>query len=84
MSRTPPELNHRERATLHAIAAGRVEMTCSCEPDLFVDGACSCDQVTNHGLVRSGYLRAARTGGVGARVAAHLTEAGYRALAATA
>lgn len=50
MSRTANELNHREHATLRAVADGRVEMSSGREPDLFVDGACCCNQVTAHHL----------------------------------
>jgi hypothetical protein len=33
------ELNHRQRATLRAVAAGHAEICYSCEPDLFAHGA---------------------------------------------
>ncbi|MGH3947955.1 MAG: hypothetical protein ACRDSE_02360 [Pseudonocardiaceae bacterium] len=45
-------LTGRDRAILAAVAAGRVEMSCSCEPDLFVDGLCCCDQVAARNLAR--------------------------------
>lgn len=56
------ELSHRERTTLFAIAAGRAEITCSCEPDLFIDGLAYCDQFTAHRLVRKGLVAASRPG----------------------
>ncbi|GAA4851295.1 hypothetical protein GCM10025787_38090 [Saccharopolyspora rosea] len=57
MSPTALELNQRERSTLRAVAAGRVEMTSGSEPDLFVDGLCYSDQATAHGLVHKGLLK---------------------------
>ncbi|MET9265717.1 hypothetical protein [Amycolatopsis sp. NPDC004079] len=74
------ELNHRERATLRAVAGGHAEISCSCEPDLFVDGLSCCDQGTVRDLVRKGLIAPAEDGACGARVRAVLTEAGARAL----
>lgn len=74
------ELNHRERATLRAVAEGHAEISCSCEPDLFVDGLSLCDQGTVRDLVRKGLIGPAEDGACGARVRAVLTEAGVRAL----
>jgi hypothetical protein len=71
------QLSHRARAILRAIAAGRVQMSHSCEPDLFIDGVACCDQVTAHALAHGGYLRPARSGD---RVPAELTDAGRAAL----
>ncbi|MFC4000550.1 hypothetical protein ACFS2C_10800 [Prauserella oleivorans] len=80
------DLNHRERATLMAIAEGGAELTSSCEPDLFIDGLACCDQATVHSLARRGYIAPAFTARKGQRVPAVLTEAGRAALglAATA
>lgn len=75
-----PELNHRERATLLAVAQGGAELTCSCEPDLFVDGLACCDQTTVHRLARAGLIAPAHPGTPGGRVPAVLTDAGKRAL----
>ncbi|WP_033292242.1 hypothetical protein [Amycolatopsis jejuensis] len=75
------ELNHRERATLRAVAEGHAEISCSCEPDLFVDGLSCCDQATVRDLVRNGLIEAAAEGPCGGRVPARLTAAGKRALA---
>jgi hypothetical protein len=74
------ELNHRERATLRAVALGNAEITCSCEPDLFLDGLACCDQSTAHRLANSGLVVPARTGRAGERVPALITERGRAAL----
>lgn len=47
------ELNRRALAMLRAVGAGRAELTCSCEPDLRVDGLPCCDQATAHALARA-------------------------------
>jgi hypothetical protein len=73
------ELTHRAMAMLKAVAAGRAQMSCSCEPDLFIDGFACCDQMTAHALARGGYLRPAVESAAG-RVPAELTEAGHAAL----
>lgn len=74
------ELNHRERATLRAVAEGHAEISCSCEPDLFVDGLACCDQHTAHRLAHLGLVAPAHDGQWGERVPARLTEAGAEAL----
>lgn len=76
------ELNFRERATLRAVAGGRAEISCSCEPDLFIDGLSCCDQTTVHRLARRGLIAPAHQGKCGERVQAVLTEAGALALGA--
>ena len=76
MSRVLFELNHRERATLRAVADGRVEITCSSEPDLYVDGLPFCDQATARRLVHGGFVRGAEEGVLGVRVPAVLTADG--------
>ncbi|KDN16945.1 hypothetical protein [Amycolatopsis rifamycinica] len=83
MSGSRVELTHRAMAMLKAVAEGRAQMSCSCEPDLFVDGFACCDQSTAHALAHGGYLRPAVEGATG-RVAAELTEAGQAALEITA
>lgn len=75
------ELNHRERATLNAVATGRAEMTCSSEPDLFFDGLACCDQTTARRLANRGFIAPARPGLPHERVPALLTEAGRATLA---
>ncbi|GAA4525724.1 hypothetical protein [Amycolatopsis samaneae] len=73
------ELTHRAIAMLKAVAAGRAMMSCSCEPDLFIDGFACCDQMTAHALARAGYIRPAAEAATGA-VPAALTEAGEAAI----
>ncbi|WP_370961508.1 hypothetical protein [Amycolatopsis sp. cg9] len=82
MSGSGVELTHRAMAMLKAVAAGRAQMSCSCEPDLFIDGFACCDQMTAHALAHGGYLRPAVEAGAG-RVPAELTEAGRAALEIT-
>ena len=74
------ELTHRHYALLRAVGAGRCELTCSCEPDLFIDGRTCCDQTAAHLLARAGLIRPAVRGRVGQRVPAQLTDAGRAAL----
>jgi hypothetical protein len=74
------ELNHRERATLRAVARGNAEITCSCEPDLFLDGLACCDQSTAHRLANAGLVVAAHHGKPGERVPAVITDRGRAAL----
>lgn len=71
---------HRAQAILRAVAAGRVRMTLSCEPDLFVDGLACCDQATAHWLHRTGLVRPAAPGRIGDLVPAKLTAAGAEIL----
>jgi hypothetical protein len=74
------ELNNRERATLRAVARGQAELTCSCEPDLFVEGLAFSDQLTAHSLVRRGLIAPVRPGNRGELVPARVTDAGRAAL----
>lgn len=74
------ELNHRERATLRAVATGRAQLTHSREPDLFIDGLAVCDQTCARRLANLGLIAAARDGQPGERVPAVLTKAGEAAL----
>ncbi|MPZ00057.1 MAG: hypothetical protein GEU97_19115 [Actinophytocola sp.] len=71
------QLNHRERATLLAVAHGNAEMSCSCEPDLFIDGLACCDQFTAHRLAQLGLIAPVRQGTVRELVPATLTRAGH-------
>ncbi|MBA0128285.1 hypothetical protein H0B56_22290 [Haloechinothrix sp. YIM 98757] len=80
MSTEVDELNHRERATLRAVARGQAELTCSCEPDLFLDGLAFSDQLTAHSLVRRGLIAPDRPGRRGDLVPARVTDAGRAAL----
>lgn len=77
---TGQTLNNRERATLRAVGLGRAEITCSAEPDLFIDGIPCCDQFTAHRLARRGLVNGLRAGRVGERVPALLTDAARDAL----
>jgi len=80
MSLQTPELNYRERATLRAVAVGHAEISCSSEPDLFVDGLACCDQHTVRRLAHLGLIVAAWIGSYGQRVPALLTDTGMAAL----
>ncbi|MPY97039.1 MAG: hypothetical protein GEU97_03450 [Actinophytocola sp.] len=73
MAERTVDLNNRERATLRAIGLGRAEITCSCEPDLFIDGLACCDQFTAHRLAHLGLVVPVRAGRQGERVPAVLT-----------
>lgn len=70
------ELTHRHYALLRAVGAGRCELTCSREPDLFIDGRTCCDQTAAHLLAHAGLIRHAEPGAVGKLVPAQLTDAG--------
>lgn len=70
------ELTHRHLAMLRAVRAGRCELSNSCEPDLFIEGRTSCDQLAAHLLSKLGLIRPATKGPVGQRVPAQLTHAG--------
>lgn len=74
-------LNHRERSILQAVAQGRVEMSCSCEPDLFIDGIACCDQFTAHRLARLNLVQPQRVGRPAGRVPALVTAVAHGALA---
>ncbi|NKQ55000.1 hypothetical protein HFP15_19135 [Amycolatopsis sp. K13G38] len=63
-------------AILRAVASGRAEITCSCEPDVFIDGLACCDQMTARSLAHAGLICPARPGAVGHRVPVRLTAAG--------
>ncbi len=76
-----PVVNHRVRAMLRAVGAGRGRVSCSSEPDLFIDGLSCGDQFAAHALAHQGLVRAARPGRPGELVPAALTPAG-RALIA--
>lgn len=69
-------INGRALAMLRAVAAGRAQLTCSSEPDLFVDGLPCCDQFTAHVLAHEGLIRPSRVAPLGHRVPATLTAAG--------
>lgn len=77
----PEGLNHRALSMLRAVVAGRAQISCSTEPDLFIDGMPCCDQYTAHLLAHAGLIQPAAQGGVGELVPAALTHAGKVALA---
>lgn len=76
------DMNRRALRMLQDVAAGRAEMTCSCEPDLYVDGHHVCDQFTAHELARAQLIRPVSPPMVGQRARAELTTAGRTALTA--
>ena len=73
-------LNHRARAMLRAVIDGRAELSCSREPDLFIDGVPCCDQFTAHTLAHDGLIRHAYPAAIGKRVPATVTPAGLAAV----
>jgi hypothetical protein len=75
-------LTGRDRAILRAVAAGNAEFTWGAEPDLLLDGRYCCDQAAVHWLTRAGLIAPATAGEAGERVAATVTAAGRRELAA--
>ncbi|OXM69966.1 hypothetical protein [Amycolatopsis vastitatis] len=82
MSTPSNALSRRAIAMLKAVAEGRAELRCSCEPDLRVDGLSCCDQTTAHDLAHAGLVRATRLVAPGQWAPAELTDAGHRALGA--
>jgi len=75
-------LSGRDLALLRAVATGRAELAHSCEPDLFIDGLCCCDQYAAHQLAHRGLIRPAAGAPIGHRVRAELTGAGAAVLQA--
>ncbi|MFI5588715.1 hypothetical protein ACIA5G_26925 [Amycolatopsis sp. NPDC051758] len=69
-------VNHRMLSMLRAVGAGRGCVSCSSEPDLFIDGLSCGDQFAAHALAHQGLVRAAHPGRPGERVPAKLTAAG--------
>jgi hypothetical protein len=65
---------------LRAVVAGRAQISCSREPDLFIDNVPCCDQYTAHMLAHEGLIEPATEGEVGEVVPAQLTSAGAAAL----
>jgi hypothetical protein len=49
-------LNHRERAILRAVAAGRCQVTGDACPVLLIDGMGCCDQLAGPRLVGAGLI----------------------------
>jgi hypothetical protein len=73
-------MNFRALAMLRAVEEGRAQLTCSLEPDLFIDGVACCDQFTAHTLSHDGLIAPAHAGAIGQRVPATLTAAGRSAI----
>jgi hypothetical protein len=71
-----PLVNHRMLAMLRAVGAGRGRVSCSSEPDLFIDGLSCGDQFAAHALAHQGLIRPSRPGVPGELVPAHLTADG--------
>jgi hypothetical protein len=82
MTATLTPLTCRETALLRAVSEGRVDMTCSSEPDMFVDGLNCCDQPTARALFHHGWVRPAHPGTMTEHVPAELTAAGRAACGA--
>jgi hypothetical protein len=80
MSALAEGLNHRALSMLRAIFAGRAQISCSAEPDLFIDGVPCCDQYLAHTLAHDGLVEPAHKGTWGELVPAALTAAGVAAL----
>jgi hypothetical protein len=75
MPTTTTGLNHRDRAVLRAVAAGRCEIPAGAGGALIVDGLCFSDQFTGRRLTAAGLI----TAGAGP---ARLTASGQALLAA--
>ncbi len=58
---SPVILSRRDRALLHAVAAGRCELIITGVPDLRVDGRWYCDQPRAHALLAAGLVARATT-----------------------
>jgi hypothetical protein len=71
-----PLVNHRMLAMMRAVGAGRGRVSCSSEPDLFIDGLSCGDQFAAHALAHLGLVRATCAGLPGELVPAALTAAG--------
>ncbi|SDC42048.1 hypothetical protein [Actinokineospora iranica] len=80
---TPYELNYRVLAMLRAVDAGRAQISCGSEPDLYIDGVPCCDQFAAHTLTHDGLITGDQ-GRFGQLVPARLTVAGAAALASFA
>lgn len=66
---------------LRAVVAGRAMISCSSEPDLFIDEVPCCDQYMAHTLAHEGLIEPTARGAIGELVPARLTSAGEAALA---
>jgi hypothetical protein len=66
---------------LRAVAAGRAELTGSCEPDLQVDGLPCCDQGAARDLAHAGLVRQSSASAPWQWAPAELTPEGHHVLA---
>ncbi|WP_460397442.1 hypothetical protein [Actinophytocola sediminis] len=66
---------------LRAVVAGRATISCSSEPDLFIDNVPCCDQYMAHTLAHAGLIEPVAPGAIGDLMPARLTSAGEAALA---
>jgi hypothetical protein len=71
-----PLVNRRMLAMLRAVGAGRGRVSCSSEPDLFIDGLSCGDQFAAHTLAHLGLVRPTCPGLPGELVPAALTVVG--------
>jgi hypothetical protein len=58
MQTTTTSINHRDRAVLRAVAAGRCEIPAGSGGALTVDGLCFADQFTGRRLTAAGLIAA--------------------------
>lgn len=70
----------RAISMLIAVSEGRGEITCSCVPDLYIDGLSCCDQYLAHKITGAGLVRPVTLGPAGQRVRAELSMAGVAVL----
>lgn len=76
-------MTNRDLNILRDVAAGRVHMTCSCEPALTIDGLCCCDQTAGHRLTTAGLITPTTPGVPGQAVLATLTDTARTLLVST-
>lgn len=73
-----PQLCHRDRAVLRAVAAGRCQIAADAGVVLVIDGVCCCDQLIGTRLCEAGLI----TPGGSRPCPARLTESGRALLEA--
>lgn len=71
------DLNHREQRLLRLVASGRVTISCSSEPALYVDGRYFCDQFAVYRVTSADLITTARAGNRYEVVPAQLTSLGW-------
>jgi hypothetical protein len=65
---TAATLSKRDRAVLHAVAAGRCQMSGGCGPTLVIDGMCYADQFAGARLIGAGLIAVPRSAAESARL----------------